>query len=180
MAALLEAATRLFAARGPAAVSLREVAREANVNLGLIHRYIGGKEELLARVLEARPGMPPLSGPAPRSAEDLADLVLGVITADAAYTKVVLRATLDGFDIPEMRVAFPLIERTTTALRAVLPRQDADVRVALLSAALLGWQALAPFLLTVVGQPDLTTAEVVEALRPTLVAFLSAEPSASS
>jgi AcrR family transcriptional regulator len=175
VAALLDAATRLFAERGPAAVSLRDVARAANVNLGLIHRYIGGKEELLARVLAARPGMPPLDGP-PRSADDLADLVLTLIAADAAYTKVVLRATLDGYDVPEMQVAFPLMEQAAAALREVLPRRDADARVALLSAALTGWQTLAPSLLAVVGQPDLTAAQAAAALRPALVAFLRAEP----
>ena len=175
MAALIEAATRLFAERGPTAVSHREVARAANVNLGLIHRYIGGKDELLAQVLAARPGMPPVSPPVPWSADDIADLMLTLIAADAAYTKVVLRATLDGYDVPEMQVAFPLIEQAALAMRQVLPRRDADARVALLSAALLGWQTLAPTLLAVVGQTGLSTAEAAEALRPALVAFLSAE-----
>jgi TetR/AcrR family transcriptional regulator, repressor for neighboring sulfatase len=173
--ALIEAATRLFAERGPASVSLREVARAANVNLGLIHRYIGGKDELLAQVLAARPGMPPVDRPVPWSADDIADLVLTLIAADAAYTKIVLRATLDGYDVPEMQVALPLIEQAALAMRQVLPRQDADVRIALLSGALTGWQTLAPSLLGVLGQSDISTAEVAAALRPALVAFLSAE-----
>ena len=176
MAALLDAATGQFAERGPAAVSLRDVAREANVNLGLIHRYIGGKEQLLAEVLAARPGMPAMTELAGSSADDLADLTLSVIAADAAYTKVVLRATLDGFDVPQMQIAFPLMEQATAAMREMLPRRDADVRVGLLVAAMLGWQVLAPFLLEVVGQPDLSRDDAAAALRPALVAFLSAEP----
>jgi hypothetical protein len=119
--------------------------------------------------------MPPLDGPVPQSAEDIADLILTLIAADAAYTKVVLRATLDGYDVPEMQVAFPLIEQAAIAMRQALPRRDADVRVALLSAALMGWQTLAPTLLAVVGQTGLSTAEEAEALRPALVAFLSAD-----
>ena len=152
------------------------MARAANVNLGLIHRYIGGKDELLALVLAARPGMPRLAGPLPQSAEDLADLVLALIAADAAYTKVVLRAALDGFDVPQMQAAFPLIEQATAAMRSMLPERDAAVRVGLLSAALMGWQAMAPFLLEVVGERGLALAEVSNALRPALVAFLAAEP----
>ena len=176
VAALIAAATRLFAERGPGAVSLREVAREANVNLGLIHRYIGGKQELLALVLEARPGMPPLARLG-RPAEDLAELVLELIEADAQYTRVVLRATLDGFEVPQIQTAFPMLERATTAMREVLPQRDADVRVGLLSAAIMGWQALAPLLLEVVGQEGLSVDELLDVLRPAIVGFLSAEPS---
>ena len=49
--AVLGTARRVFAARGPRA-SLREVADAAGVNLGLIHRHIGNKDDLLAAVLE--------------------------------------------------------------------------------------------------------------------------------
>src|SRR5205807_3220629 len=47
-AAVLEAATRLFVGRGPASVSLRDIAEEANVNLGLLHRHFGSKSELIS------------------------------------------------------------------------------------------------------------------------------------
>lgn len=48
--ALLDAAEELFAARGPASVSLRDVARAAGVNHGLIHHYIGSRDDLVDRV----------------------------------------------------------------------------------------------------------------------------------
>ena len=44
--------------------------------------------------------------------------------------------------------------------------------------AALGWQALGPFLLNVLGHDDLDERRVADALRPALVAFLTAEPSA--
>ena len=50
--AVLGTARRVFAARGPRA-PLREVAESAGVNLGLIHRHIGNKDDLLAAVLES-------------------------------------------------------------------------------------------------------------------------------
>src|SRR5512143_3225775 len=52
MEALLDAATELLAARGPAAVSVREIASRAGVNQGLLHRHSGSKEALLRSVLE--------------------------------------------------------------------------------------------------------------------------------
>ena len=48
--ALVQAARELFAERGPAAVSLRVIARRAGVNHGLIHHYIGSRDDLLRLV----------------------------------------------------------------------------------------------------------------------------------
>src|SRR5688500_11297880 len=50
--AVAEGAHRLFVERGPAAVSLRDISAEAGVNLGLIHRYVGGKDDVVALVLD--------------------------------------------------------------------------------------------------------------------------------
>jgi len=50
---LIEAATPLFAHKGYAAVSIRELAEAANTNSALISYYFGGKEGLYAAVLEA-------------------------------------------------------------------------------------------------------------------------------
>jgi AcrR family transcriptional regulator len=53
VAAVLEAAADHFAARGSRA-SLREIAADAGVNLGLIHRHVGSKDDLLRAVLRAQ------------------------------------------------------------------------------------------------------------------------------
>jgi len=50
--ALLDAASRLFAARGATAVSLRRVAREAGVTPAMVHYYFGGKDGLYDAMLE--------------------------------------------------------------------------------------------------------------------------------
>src|SRR6201997_2508907 len=52
VAAVLEAASELFAERGPAATSIREVAARAGVNHGLLHRHFGSKRQLLAATLQ--------------------------------------------------------------------------------------------------------------------------------
>lgn len=48
--ALVDAARELFVEHGPNAVSLRDVAKRAGVNHGLIHHYIGTREDLLRLV----------------------------------------------------------------------------------------------------------------------------------
>jgi AcrR family transcriptional regulator len=50
--ALLDAADRLFSLHGPADVSLRGIAREANVNHGMVHRHFGTRDDLVDRLLE--------------------------------------------------------------------------------------------------------------------------------
>jgi len=50
--AILDAAERLFAAAGPADVSLRAIATDAGVNYGLVHRHFGTKDALFDRLLQ--------------------------------------------------------------------------------------------------------------------------------
>jgi AcrR family transcriptional regulator len=52
MAAVLDAANELFAARGPASVSVRDIAAAARVNHALVHRHFGPKHKVLQAVLE--------------------------------------------------------------------------------------------------------------------------------
>src|SRR6266567_6745409 len=51
--ALLGAAQRLIAERGPGNVSLREIAEAAGVNFGLVYQYLGTREELLREVYQS-------------------------------------------------------------------------------------------------------------------------------
>src|SRR5687768_8434119 len=51
VAAVVAAATEQMAERGPAAVSLRDVADAAEVTLSQIYRHVGNKDALLAAVL---------------------------------------------------------------------------------------------------------------------------------
>src|SRR5258705_9452409 len=113
VAALIKAAARLFAERGPAGVSLRDVATEADVNIGLIHRHIGGKDDLLAAVLRARPDVP-LAGASQAGASQAGglDALLDrlLVGADAgAYTLLAARVILDGYDLVGLQGTFPVV-----------------------------------------------------------------------
>lgn len=50
--ALIEAGIKLFAQRGIKAVPIRDLADEANVNLALIYRHFGSKEDLVQATLK--------------------------------------------------------------------------------------------------------------------------------
>src|SRR5512143_1362524 len=50
--AILEAATRHFAARGYDRAGVREIAADVGVNAALVNRYFGSKEGLFAEVIE--------------------------------------------------------------------------------------------------------------------------------
>ena len=93
--ALMEAAMPRLAARGPAAVSVREIANAAGVNHALVFRHFGSKEGLVQAVWE-------------RVAEDLASRVVGgpetpdlgavveSIAEDRILWQLAARALLDG------------------------------------------------------------------------------------
>ena len=51
---ILDVAERLFATRGFAATSLRDITSEARVNLAAVNYHFGSKEELLAATMERR------------------------------------------------------------------------------------------------------------------------------
>ncbi len=49
---ILEIATKLFARKGFDGVSIREICREANVNISMISYYFGGKKELYQAIID--------------------------------------------------------------------------------------------------------------------------------
>lgn len=58
--AILDAAERLFAQRGHAATSMREIAQQVEVTPAMVHYYFGSKHALLQQVLERT--LEPLAG----------------------------------------------------------------------------------------------------------------------
>ena len=63
---LLLAAEDLFATRGIDAVSLAEITKAAGgSNTGAIHHHFGGREELLAEIVDEHPGSSSLAGVPP-------------------------------------------------------------------------------------------------------------------
>ncbi len=104
---LLDAAERLFAARGFDGTSLREVTAEAGANVAAIHYHFGSKEELLRAVLSRIV--------APVNSQRLRLLELAEV--DAAPGAPTVEAILEAFLAPDLQVIRDLGERGVVVTR---------------------------------------------------------------
>lgn len=145
---MLSHAADLFAERGPAATTLRDIATRSNVNAGLIFRHIGNKDAVVAAVLDYL-------------AEDLAaardtDSPRGEVEARAERSwKVIARALLDGFDVTRLQHRFPNVEQlVAVARKRHVDERAARVAVADALALQLGWRLFGPFLRGATGLDD--------------------------
>jgi len=121
-AAILEAAREVFAERGYARATIREIARRAGVTHGLVMRHFGTKEQLL---ITALPGPRAAAGAVPGDLETLPDRVAAAFVAETESAEgehavvALIRSAAS-----EEAVAMPLyaaMEReVTTAFREVL------------------------------------------------------------
>lgn len=164
MAAVLDAATALFAARGPASVSVRDIANAAQVNHALVHRHFGSKKAVLRAVLERTA----------TSVASIADRIddpregveqLFAVTAEHEnYYRALARAILDGEDPRKLQRDFPTIRGLIELLRSrrqeyrlhsnqpdSVSATDARVVIGATSALTLGWLLFEPFVLAATG-----------------------------
>ncbi len=111
--ALVAAAVELFALRGPASVSVRDVARHAGVNQGLIYRHFGSKQALLAAAFEqGSSGLFP-AALAPEGFD--IDTVIHQIHHGSRAPWLIARILVDDVDIGEVRKQFPILRRLLDA-----------------------------------------------------------------
>lgn len=112
--ALLSAAIELFADRGPAAVSLRDIAGHAGVNLGLIHRHFGSREDLLGEALEV--GNQVLLPAALASQGFGFDDMSQALHHSSVNPRLMARLQIDGVDIRTVRREFPVLRSLVDAV----------------------------------------------------------------
>ena len=111
--ALVAAAVDLFAERGPAAVSVRDVARRAGVNQGLIYRHLGSKEALIAAAFEQGSAdlFPAALGP---DGFDI-DTVIHQVHHGARAPRLIARILVDDVEVTEVREQFPVLRQLLDA-----------------------------------------------------------------
>ncbi|HEY8572090.1 helix-turn-helix domain-containing protein [Phenylobacterium sp.] len=163
-AAVLAAAEQLFAERGYAAVSVRDLAQAAGVNHGLIHRHFGSKEAVLHAVLQGmfsdvaaaaasriQPGDP-----------DFLVQVYPLVTSRKRHWQILMRAVLDGFDFRAAGFQFPITAgmMAHTAARTGADDEEARVLAGLLVSGGLGWLLLETYLTPVLGLEHVPTEEL--------------------
>lgn len=154
---MLEASARLFGRYGVAQVSLRDVAAEARVNLGLINRYIGGREELIFAVFA-----------------DLTDQLVDEIRTDPTAPRgfeadsimnrwVRVLAYLVQVD-PDaaVRIGTAPMDELAAIVEVIYDQspEAARLRVAQLMGSAIGWRLFEPFLVASAGLGDMPLDEV--------------------
>ena len=110
MTAILDAATALFAAKGVAGVSVRDIATKANVNHGLVHRHFGSKENLRLRVQNRLMEKINADIGAPENYADAFILGVAALRKNEAFWKVLARTFLDGQFKGDVQSAFPFLK----------------------------------------------------------------------
>jgi AcrR family transcriptional regulator len=155
--ALLDAAATLFAERGPAAVSVRDVAAAAGVNHGLVHRHFGSKEALVAGVLERMAHEIALAVPARGLDAAAVEELFGAAARRPGYWRILAWAILSGERPSALQAEFPTVRRLVDAVRrgygsaALAPGFDPAVVAGASVALVLGWLLFEPFLLEATG-----------------------------
>ena len=137
MAALLESARHHFAVRGTRA-SLRDIAADADVNLGLIHRHFGNKQQLLHAVLAAQADATAAGVAEARSAGAALRQMFEQAAQSGQFIRIVVAHLLDGQGEAVRREDAPVV----AALRALPDERTPEQRDVALMAALAivyGW-----------------------------------------
>jgi AcrR family transcriptional regulator len=191
VAALVAAATELFAARGPDGVSLREIAAHAGLNYGLIHQYVGSKDDLLRMVIAHSTQTTAARFAQAAGVGEALELLQGPVGADRpAYPRLLAWAILQGRDPRELAGPAPALPQ----LIAMLPAAGADglghvpaapdhvpaardrarvadladdprLRAAAIAALTLGWSLFGTFVSHAAGLDDVAPAEAHAAVQ---------------
>ena len=116
--ALVDAATVLFSERGPSAVSVREIAKKAQVNHGLVHRHFGSKEGLLKEVqrkLAAEISITVGEASEGETLQELIGSVFGATHRQGHWLRILAWSVLDGKPLSDVQEQFPLADRMIAA-----------------------------------------------------------------
>jgi AcrR family transcriptional regulator len=150
---LLAAAFDLFSERGPANVSVRQIAQAAGVAPGLVHHYFASKDDLVGAVLD-------------RSAAEITTAMAGggdgsllpLLTEDGAiarHGRLMAHLMLDWRDPSAFQSDFPALGLMVERFEAIgVDRTTAKRRAAQMVALIFGWQLYAPFLTAAAGMDD--------------------------
>ena len=169
VAAVLRSAADLFAERGLAATSIRDIAARSHVNHGLIHRHFGSKDKLVGAVLDYL---------GQHLADLLAERAEGSRIADAVdrQLRVLASASLDGYPVGELQSRFPTMG---VLLDAVRPRHSSELSARLAAAhtiALqLGWCLFGDFLRASTGLEDVDDRTFARSVGDTVALILDAD-----
>ncbi len=146
--ALIEAATQLFVRRNPGSVSVREIARVAGVNHGLVHHYFGSKQALVQAVLDHL---------ATRARDSMAaGTAMDEDSPVMTYTRILGRAVLEETALAPLPGNHPILVQLASLARDVggLDERSARIRASQGAALAMGWLLFEPLLIQSSGLED--------------------------
>jgi AcrR family transcriptional regulator len=177
-AAILEAAARRFASEGPDA-SLRDIADDAGVNLGLIHRHVGNKDDLIRAVLAAEIAR---GAGTIEEADDagvaLRRLFQGAVT-DGRYIRIVAWLLLrdpSGFRHQDRFPGMQALRALAAGTDPPEPDEARDTELMIAMAAIFGWTVFGPQLRAAFGYETADRTVLHDRLADTIAAVVDPDP----
>jgi AcrR family transcriptional regulator len=170
-ARILAAASLLFVERGYERTTIREIARAAGVDGGLVMHYFSSKQELFQRVTHDSP-MPELTGTADHVTEQILARLADSLANEPVQSLALLRSMLTH---PEAaRVMREGAGRFQAQISRPIAADDADLRAALVGAVMLG-VIVSRHLLRTEALSDASPDHVIDLLRPCLRSLTRAD-----
>ena len=155
--AILQATEELLAKHNPTEISLRQIAKSANINHSLIHRYFGTKENVILAVHDRIINKLGEQFSAIESLDGNIEKLFKINEKNPSRRILLARAMLDGADPHLIRHHFPTIQQLIELIKkkksetAEPTEYDAETLAAFLAGAVMGWFLYEPFLLASTG-----------------------------
>jgi TetR/AcrR family transcriptional regulator, repressor for neighboring sulfatase len=179
--AILDAAEKLFAERGYAAVSVRDIGQEAGVSHALVHRYLGTKRDVYRAVLKRHEdSIRSAAGETEDLAAAMSLMMREGLLRHRQYLRLIAQSALGGLPFETTMGRFPAVERLVelaeareaASASAAVNAVPARLVVAAAVSLYLGWTAMEPWLLAATGSEDLDEETVVAGLERILLDIL--------
>jgi AcrR family transcriptional regulator len=177
---LVDAAAELFAAHGPDGVSLRQIATRAGINYGLIHQYVGTKDDLLRLVFRSVSEQAAERFATADGLDAAVDDLLGIGRQPSRYVKLLAWALLQGRDAHDLLGRSPALTTLLNRVDATGDNAlDARVRVAAAVSMNLGWQLFGSFISEGVGLDEYPDTSIDDRQRALIKSLLTGGTSAA-
>lgn len=182
-ASILDAARELFAERGYAGVTVREIARRAGVTHALAHQYVGSKADVfravLARsenaILAAAPDNPDLL-------ETVSLMVRQGLEHGRSHVRLIVRSAMSGLPYDRSTGRFAATERlielaeraAASATPAERSAKDLDPRIAVacVVSLFIGWAVTESWLRPAAGLTEIDDAELLDGIERVVLGIL--------
>jgi len=143
---ILAAAIQLFSAAGYAGVSMRDIARACQLNVGSLYHHFSDKQHLhMAAMQQAFSGRSVVllevlegSEPPQQRLTQLIDVLCHLLSEDQTFSRLIQRELLDADEVRLKLLAEQIFGRFSTALNELCQQLNPDLDPALLATSIMG------------------------------------------